>query len=133
MKNKNIKLPKHAAQILAAFSLGNAESDLLIWKIDLDGCIRFYVQCSDFFAYASADAEEIEENDIELLYQCLTDLKNLDDDYSEVYLAELFAARKRNKKPLQAWLDREHLKDNDLFTSLGEKSRAKTDSGSDRS
>jgi hypothetical protein len=81
--------------------------------------IHVGVNCNDFFEWATAEGEGIEPGDRELLIQTALDLEELDrkhraenpDDkrglYPELHLFNLFAARKRNKRPQGAWLHNE--------------------------
>lgn len=77
--------------------------ELLMWRRTDDG-IRFSAMCSDTFAWASADAELIEPEDVPLLRQCLADLKAADPQLGECDLPELFAARKRGMRPMRLFL-----------------------------
>lgn len=71
-----------------------------MWRVDLrpdmNRAVKVFARCSDWFAWASADAEEITKDDLPLLQQALGDLRKVDATY---YLAELFASRKRRMRP----------------------------------
>ena len=97
------ELPPHAADVmyLFGFPYGADCTDGLWWRAYEDGQIKLFAQCSDTFHWASADMEEIEEDDIPLLRQCLEDLKAVDEQY---LLDVLFAARKRKMRPMSLWL-----------------------------
>ena len=66
----------------------------------------FSVNCSDFFHWASGDGEDIEPEDLPLLRQCIEDLKETDTQHWELYVDQLFAARKRGMRPMRLWLKR---------------------------
>jgi hypothetical protein len=76
----------------------------LIWHKDSNGRMAFFMMCSDTFAWGCADAEEIALEDLPMLRQCLDDLKAAG-DYSEVWLAELYCARKRGMRPMNRWME----------------------------
>ena len=93
--------PALAAVVLAAFEKAD-DYDSLMWRVThrpgSEADVKLFAQCSDFFHYATADAEEIEGlADVELLEACLADLVGTEEEF---YLAELFAARKRKLRPL---------------------------------
>lgn len=77
------------------------ESTPLIWRA-LGDRLELNMLCSDMFAWACADCEEITPDDVPLLRRTLADLRALN-DHSEVWLGELFAARKREMRPMNAW------------------------------
>lgn len=97
-------LPPHAAVVMAMFGFphGFDIHESLFWRTGDDGRIFLFVDCSDFFAYASAESEAIHVVDMPLLEMCYEDIKALNDPLSEIYLPELFAARKRNMAPMPA-------------------------------
>jgi hypothetical protein len=101
----NWTLPPHAADVIALFAFphgADLSDDALFWRTYDDGRIKVFVNCSDTFEWGTADLEEIKPEDIELLQQCLDDLKEIDERY---FLGELFAARKRNWRPAKFWLN----------------------------
>jgi hypothetical protein len=79
------------------------DSTPLIWSKDGNGRMTFAMVCSDTFAWGCADAEEIALEDLPMLRGCLDDLKAAG-DYSEVWLAELYCARKRGMRPMNRWM-----------------------------
>lgn len=91
--------PGLAAVVLAAFEKAD-DFESLSWRITHDpgreAKVRLFVNCSDFFHLATADCEEIEAADVDLLEQCFADLKAAGDN---CHLPELFAARKRKMRP----------------------------------
>lgn len=94
--------PGLAAVVLAAFEKADS-FDGLTWRVThkpgSEADVKLFALCSDFFHLATADCEEIEDiADIDLLERCLADL---DGTGEEIYLAELFAARKRKMRPLK--------------------------------
>ena len=67
-----------------------------------DNAYRFSAMCSDTFQWASADSEIIEPEDLQLLGECLADLRARGGhDY---LMCELFAARKRGMRPMPRWI-----------------------------
>jgi hypothetical protein len=95
------KLPPHAAEVMTIFGFpyGADMGGELWWRTEPDGTIYLAAMCNDTFDYATADCERIEEEDMPLLRQCLDELRRID---CEEHLAELFVARKRNRRPLRA-------------------------------
>lgn len=80
----------------------------LIWRTQPrddrpDDPIRFYALCNTFFYWATADMEEITPNDLDLLEECLHDLRKACPDDGGVWLTELYVCRKRKLRPLQGW------------------------------
>ncbi len=84
----------------------------LYWN-DTDKGLKFYIICNDFFGWACADGEDIEnEEDLTLLEQSLKD--------SEYYGQLLYCARRRKMRPQGAyysWIDE---KEWHLFDGCGE-------------
>ena len=72
--------------------------DMIEWSEDLE----FWTPCGDTFYYATADAEDINEEDLPLLRQCFDDI---DKPYTW-YAMTLYVARKRKIRPLVEVLDR---------------------------
>lgn len=81
-------------RVLKAFEFDNTDS---LWWNFVDGKIRMYAQCSDFFEWGTADREEILPEDLDLLEQCVKDVTEL--DRTNMYAGDLFAARKRKQRP----------------------------------
>jgi len=79
-----------------------AESSELMWRVEGD-TVRFSAFCSDTFEWGTADAENIEEADLELLERTLDDLQAAD-HYGDVYISELFSARKRGMRPMNRFM-----------------------------
>ena len=82
------------------------ESDLGCEDIFLrtrgDG-VRWIVNCSDTFYWATADGEEISgQDDVDLLHRCYDDLKAAG-DYHEVHAFTLWCSRKRRMRPMRLW------------------------------
>jgi hypothetical protein len=91
--------PYEAAETFALFEQAD-DYESLMWRVDMrpgmDRAVKVFARCSDWFAWGSADAEEITKDDIPLLRRSLADLQKADAEY---YLAELFASRKRGMRP----------------------------------
>lgn len=95
--------------------------DMLWWRTDGEYApITFFVQCSDVFAWATADVEEIEPGDVRLLQAAAKDIFALDPQGTQhySYLAPLlFCARKRHQRPMPKMEIPEELKP--LFDACG--------------
>jgi hypothetical protein len=93
--------PYEAAEVLSLFERADNMTEAVVWRVDMtpgsNRDISLSALCSDFFAWATADAEEITVEDIPLLKSCLDDLRKADG--ATYYLGELFAARKRKMRP----------------------------------
>lgn len=87
------ELPPYVAEVLDIFIEADIAGEMHWWRDK--GRIIPCAQCSDFFDWASADAEPIYEEDVPLLRECLADLKAIDPNYGPIYLEWLFAFRKR--------------------------------------
>lgn len=93
-------LPPHAAELLG-LTASNEAWESIMWMARTDGTIHFGAPCSDVFWWATADWEEIGEEDMPLFRQCMADLDATD----EHYMVEiLYAARKRGMRPMSLWL-----------------------------
>jgi hypothetical protein len=93
-------LPPHAAEVMSLFGFpygADAGSGSLWWRTSVDGSVVLFANCSDLFAWATSDVEEITAADMPLLRATFHDLWRIDE---EMYLNELFAARKRRKSPM---------------------------------
>lgn len=73
------------------------DPDELLWFANEDGSVRICANCSDFFAWASADAEPITPDNIEVFEQAVRDVVAADiwTGYSW-----LFAVRMRRQMPM---------------------------------
>lgn len=63
----------------------------------------YLVNCNDYFHYAAADAEPLTEGDWGLFYATAVELDKMgesSDSFPELYLAHLYAARRRGQRPL---------------------------------
>lgn len=81
-------------RVLKAFEFDATDS--LWWRFD-NGELRVFAKCSDFFHWGSADLEEIQPSDLELLEQAVKDTVAADN--TNVWVGELFCARKRKMRP----------------------------------
>lgn len=79
----------------------------MLWRVDGEK-VTFALMCSDTFAWGCADAEEILPGDLPLLWQTWQDLKAVEAAHrgSQALcdLPELYAARKRGMRPMNAWI-----------------------------
>jgi len=81
--------------------------DDLRWLVEENGDIKFYVICSDTFAWGCADAEDITPENLPVFEQVCNECEALDangaDDidhkFAILYAAQLFAARVRGMRP----------------------------------
>lgn len=74
-------------------------TDQLFWRED-NGLLTIYAECSDFFDWGCSDVEPIEtEADVDMLEQCLIDLRAATGDRYPLWLTELYAARRRRRVP----------------------------------
>lgn len=88
--------PAEAAQVFRTYQDAD-DYESLMWRVSDDHAqIELFVNCSDFFYWATADCEEVTADDLPALRQALTDLDAAD---GTEYLGELFAARKRHLRP----------------------------------
>ncbi len=61
---------------------------------------RFMVNCNDWFAYACADCETIEPDELELFRESMQDAADVEEwDWG----LRLFACRKRKRPPMDCW------------------------------
>ena len=70
-----------------------------VWPTISNGDLHILFNCNDFFYWGTADAEEYQAGDEDLLDSCLTDLKAADPDEGVFVLLLLFCARKRQMRP----------------------------------
>lgn len=100
--------------------------DFAFWRPDgPDDAWRAFAICNDTFAWATADCEEIEPEDVPLLRKCLEDLLAIEREHADkrmedmsrssrndlvatAYLPALFAARKRGLRPMAACYEDEN-------------------------
>lgn len=75
----------------------DARSDLW-WHFDKDGACSLAIQCSDVFWWATCDAEQIKDSNIEILRQSFADAVAAH-PHGDMYGAELFCARVRGMRP----------------------------------
>lgn len=74
--------------------------DDLFWNIlGSDNSIKFFINCSDVFWWATADLVEVTPENLPILKQAY-------EDAGDIYGGDLFAARVRNMQPQDPYLDR---------------------------
>lgn len=66
-------------------------SDGITWRVH-EQDVKVFALCNDLFWWATADLEEITEDDLPLLERCAADLRTVNAEY---FLGELFASRQR--------------------------------------
>jgi hypothetical protein len=97
---------RYVHDVLTFFSKHDLTSDeLLNWYVK-DDKVVFFMTCSDTFMWGTADGEDIEDGDLELIEQCIEDLDKADQYSYCDYLGTYFAARKRGMRPMRLWLAR---------------------------
>lgn len=69
----------------------------LFWRYDNDN-VRFFIMCSDVFAWGTADCEELTPDNIHELRKAHDDLCNIDPKHA-LLTGDLFAARMRKMRP----------------------------------
>lgn len=101
--------PGHLEYVMSVLRIMEAadQYESMLWHVKR-GRVIFAALCSDTFAWGCADCEEIRPQDLPLLWQTWQDLKAIQDaDKSSVAvcdLPELYAARKRGMRPMNAWM-----------------------------
>jgi hypothetical protein len=83
-------------------------SEDFFFRLDKDGNVTILANCSDFFEWGTADAEEITADKLGVLADALHDLKQVQNyTFAREYLALLYSARVRGSRPQGAYY--EHL------------------------
>lgn len=101
--------PRHLEYVLVVLKIMEQADcfESLLWRVK-DGRCAFSLMCSDTFAWGCADAEEVTPDDVPLLWITWQDLKAIQDaDRASAALCdlpELYAARKRCMRPMNAWM-----------------------------
>lgn len=103
-------------RVLTAFDAAD-EHGALFWRIGLDvpGQLVLYAMCNDLFWWATADAEPITSENIDLLEQTQRDIADL----NGVMLSDLFSARARKMRPQRPFLDKQPEAIRALFEACG--------------
>lgn len=84
----------------------------LHWHTDL----RFFINCSDVFAWGFADGEEVvSQEDVDALEQAALDCK----DVNQYHAGSLFVARKRKMRPQGAMYEHINKELHALFDACG--------------
>lgn len=86
-------------RVLRLMSCDN--TDELWWRTDEQYApITFFIKCSDTFAYACADLEEVTPENVGRLEQAFEDCLATGDPLADIYAPMLFVARERKQKPI---------------------------------
>lgn len=92
---------------------GAEEQEDLIWTSDAAGKLTPWLMCSDTFAYACADCQEITPENFHLLEKAADLIQSLPDDgtvdavcFDRFMLGTLFVAYARGEKPLPQIMER---------------------------
>jgi len=89
-------------KILEVISENDSHDDVW-WRTDGKYApVTFFINCNDLFFWACADAEQITEDNIEILLTAYEDAKAADED-GECYASLLFCARARGMRPQGAY------------------------------
>jgi hypothetical protein len=79
----------------------------LFWRVNGHREVKLFVNCSDVFEWGTADLEPIEtDDDLALLRSCYDELTAADPRLGDVYVPELYAARRRGMRPQGVWYQR---------------------------
>lgn len=87
-------------RVLRAF-WSEDSNEIMFWRVD-DNQPSFYVMCSDTFAPASADVEEITPDNVHILEQSIEDVKVIGNGWAD-WGFMLFCARVRGMR-IMPWL-----------------------------
>jgi hypothetical protein len=83
-------------------------TDSLFWKWQKDkNEFKVYVVCNDLFCWASADLEEITQENLTELKKAYEDAVAASPTFGEIYGSDLFCARIRGERPQGAAYPRE--------------------------
>lgn len=101
-------------RVMKVFDDADSHGDLF-WHVDGED-LHLFALCNDTFWWATADAEEITPDNLDVLEQTLRDVQALEAAREgpvtpttclpEVYLPDLFAARARGMRPQQPFYKR---------------------------
>lgn len=102
--------PSHETVLRALHLTGFDYTDQLWWREDDDGALRIFVPCSDFFAWATADVEEITDENISSLEATVAECEAIRGRWNGEDGFLLWCARERGMRPQGAYyanLDRD--------------------------
>ena len=98
----------------------------LSWVTDsASGPVRFYVDCSDTFAWATSDSEPLTPDNIGVFEQVLADLGTQDNCF--MFASTLFAARVRGMRPMRLAYPKDSPEVCALFDACGPERDRKTE------
>lgn len=75
--------------------------DALRWHFDKTGKMSLWVDCSDIFAWATAEAEPLTAESFPMLVQAIADVDWVNGDRDDGFT--LYVARRRKMRPQGAW------------------------------
>lgn len=90
-----------AFNVLKIFAEADARESLF-WRFETEGELKMFAICSDTFAWASADLEEITSDTVTILSDSLKLLQRISPSITH-FFPELYACRVRNMRPMRAW------------------------------
>lgn len=95
----------HIEQVISIAIDYDQYDNLHWWRDEEDGQIKVGANCSDLFWWATADAEEITPDNIQLFEETCNECEALDDgiEFPTVFACALFAARARKMRPQGAY------------------------------
>lgn len=70
----------------------------LFWRYDKDDELAFFITCNDVFYWGTADVEELTPDNIAVLEQAISDVKDTNEN-AEEWATDLFCARIRGMRP----------------------------------
>jgi hypothetical protein len=112
-------------RVLIAFAMSPHDlCEELSWRVDGQYApITFLVNCSDTFAWATADCEPLTPETIDVFEQVVADIRAAVPDDAQravyVYAAMLYAARQRGMRPMREAYPREYVKLAELLDACG--------------
>lgn len=97
----------------------NDDCESLLWSFDNEENISFFVNCSDLFFWACADAQEVTEENVSVLAKAYEDAKKAY-EFGECYGSTLFCCRTRGMRPQKPYCKHIPQKLMPLFDACGE-------------
>lgn len=89
-------------RLLSLIGRSSMQESLIIQGTPDD--LKIYLNCSDQFYWATADAEDVTPDDLDLFESCIDDLKKIETlRYDRIYSDALYASRKRGMRPQGPW------------------------------
>jgi hypothetical protein len=93
--------------------------DALFWRADDVGGFKLFINCNDFFHWACADAEEITDDNVDLLEDTFKEVQELKGKWDAHDAPLLFCARSRKMRPQGAFYKHLDTDLHHLFNAAG--------------